>query len=126
MATIYCPECGGEVPENETICPACGFDLDKYEEKTEGDEFSELLDAANKRLSEENSAASPDNNAKETESSLPTGAKKVSAETLKQVQILPPNLRTILMTKKPRQTRRKLIKQKRSEKKAHPALLSHS
>lgn len=84
MATIYCPECGGEVPENETICPACGFDLDKYEEKTEGDEFSELLDAANKRLSEENSAASPDNNAKETESSLPTGAKKVSAETLKQ------------------------------------------
>lgn len=83
MAKIYCPECGGEVPENETVCPACGFDLDKYEEKSEGDEFNELLDAANKRLSEESSATS-DNPPASAEAALPTGAKKVSAESLKQ------------------------------------------
>lgn len=84
MATIYCPECGGEVPENETICPACGFDLDKYEEKTDGDEFNELLDAANKRLSEEGSASSSNTASADPEPALPTGAKKVSVETLKQ------------------------------------------
>lgn len=84
MATIYCPECGGEVPENETICPACGFDLDKYEEKTEGDEFSELLDAANKRLSEENSSDSAEKSTDGTAPELPAGVKKVSVESLKQ------------------------------------------
>ncbi len=84
MSTIYCPECGGEVPEKETVCPACGFDLDKYEEKEEGDEFNELLDAANKRLSEESSAASSDTDLTPPEAALPTGAKKVSLDSLKQ------------------------------------------
>lgn len=83
MAAIYCPECGGEVPEKETVCPSCGFDLDKYEEETEGDEFSELLDAANKRLSEESSSDSAEKSSDETASDLPAGAKKVSVESLK-------------------------------------------
>lgn len=84
LATIYCPECGGEVPDKETVCPACGFDLDKYEENAEGDEFSELLDAANKRLSEENLSDSAEKTVSDAAADIPAGAKKVSVESLKQ------------------------------------------
>ena len=82
VATIYCPQCGGEIPEKETICPSCGFDLDTYEEKEAGDqqteEFNEILDAANKRLSEEN-AANPSSKNEEPSAELPEGAKKVAS-----------------------------------------------
>lgn len=84
MATIYCPQCGGEIPEKETICPSCGFDLDTYEEKgadeqQQTEEFNEILDAANKRLSEENAANPLPKNEDDAAAELPEGAKKVSS-----------------------------------------------
>ena len=51
MAVIYCPDCDSEIPENETICPSCGFDLATFD--TEDDEFNDLLSAANDKLNEE-------------------------------------------------------------------------
>ncbi len=51
MAVIYCPDCDSEIPENETICPSCGFDLATFD--TEEEEFNDLLSAANMKLSEE-------------------------------------------------------------------------
>ncbi len=53
MAVIYCPECDSEIPENETICPSCGFNLDTYDENEDDSEFNALLNAANKKLNEE-------------------------------------------------------------------------
>lgn len=84
VATIYCPQCGGEIPEKETICPSCGFDLDTYEEKgadeqQQTEEFNEILDAANKRLSEENAANPLPKNEDDAAAELPEGAKKVSS-----------------------------------------------
>ncbi len=84
VATIYCPQCGGEIPEKETICPSCGFDLDTYEEKDadeqQTEEFNEILDAANKRLSEENASNPSAKTDDEPISELPEGAKKVTAD----------------------------------------------
>ncbi len=51
MAVIYCPDCDSEIPENETICPSCGFDLATFD--TEEEEFNDLLSAANMKLNEE-------------------------------------------------------------------------
>lgn len=52
MAVIYCPKCDSEIPENVTICPSCGFDIDTYDEDDAGSsEFNALLNAANKKLS---------------------------------------------------------------------------
>lgn len=52
MAIIYCPKCDSEIPENVTICPSCGFDIDTYDEDDTGSsEFNALLNAANKKLS---------------------------------------------------------------------------
>ena len=83
VATIYCPQCGGEIPEKETICPSCGFDLDTYEEKEadeqQTEEFNEILDAANKRLSEENAANPSQKKEDDTTAELPEGAKKVTS-----------------------------------------------
>lgn len=82
MATIYCPQCGGEIPEKETICPSCGFNLDTYEENEadeQSEEFNELLDAANKRLSEENAANPTAKSVEEVSAELPAGAKKVTS-----------------------------------------------
>ena len=53
MAIIYCPQCDSEIPDNETICPSCGFNLDEYDESETDKEFNALLNAANKKLSEE-------------------------------------------------------------------------
>ncbi len=53
MAVIYCPECDSEIPENEIICPSCGFNLDTYDEGGDDSEFNALLNAANKKLNEE-------------------------------------------------------------------------
>jgi len=82
VATIYCPQCGGEIPEKETICPSCGFNLDTYEENEadeQSEEFNELLDAANKRLSEENAANPSAKTVEESSAELPAGAKKVTS-----------------------------------------------
>lgn len=51
MAVIYCPDCDSEIPENETVCPSCGFDLATFD--AEEEEFNDLLSAANMKLSEE-------------------------------------------------------------------------
>ena len=51
MAVIYCPDCDSEIPENETICPSCGFDLSTFD--VEEEEFNDLLSEANMKLSEE-------------------------------------------------------------------------
>lgn len=51
MAVIYCPDCDSEIPENETICPSCGFDLATFD--VEEEEFNDLLSEANMKLSEE-------------------------------------------------------------------------
>lgn len=51
MAVIYCPDCDSEIPENETICPSCGFDLSTFD--VEEEEFNDLLSAANMKLNEE-------------------------------------------------------------------------
>ena len=56
MAVIYCPDCDSEIPENETICPSCGFDLASFD--VEEEEFNELLSEANMKLSEEAEASS--------------------------------------------------------------------
>lgn len=54
MAVIYCPQCDSEIPENEAICPSCGFNLDTYDEnEEENEQFNALLNAANKKLSED-------------------------------------------------------------------------
>lgn len=52
MPEIYCPQCGNLIPEGQTVCPGCGFDLAEYDEEAQ-EEFNELLNAANKKLSEE-------------------------------------------------------------------------
>ncbi len=56
MAVIYCPDCDSEIPENETVCPSCGFDLASFD--AEEEEFNDLLSAANMKLSEEAEASS--------------------------------------------------------------------
>lgn len=56
MAVIYCPDCDSEIPENETVCPSCGFDLATFD--AEEEEFNDLLNAANMKLSEEAEEAS--------------------------------------------------------------------
>lgn len=53
MAVIYCPQCDCEIPETVAICPSCGFNLDTYDEDGSNTEFNALLNAANKKLSEE-------------------------------------------------------------------------
>lgn len=58
MAIIYCPQCDSEIPENTTICPSCGFNLDNYDEEGGDEEFNALLNAANKKLSSDNAPAS--------------------------------------------------------------------
>ena len=60
MAVIYCPDCDSEIPENETVCPSCGFDLATFDEEEE--EFKDLLNAANMKLSEEAEAEHSDDN----------------------------------------------------------------
>lgn len=56
MAVIYCPNCDSEIPENVTICPSCGFNLDTYDEEEETNtEFNALLNAANKKLNDDQS-----------------------------------------------------------------------
>lgn len=59
MAVIYCPDCDSEIPENETICPSCGFDLASFD--VEEEEFNDLLSAANMKLSEEAETAPAEN-----------------------------------------------------------------
>lgn len=59
MAVIYCPDCDSEIPENETICPSCGFDLAMFDEEDE--EFNDLLSEANMKLSEESEASTDEN-----------------------------------------------------------------
>lgn len=54
MAIIYCPQCDNEIPENTTVCPSCGFNLDSYDEGGGDEEFNALLNAANKKLSSDN------------------------------------------------------------------------
>ena len=68
MAVIYCPDCDSEIPENETVCPSCGFDLATFDEEEE--EFNDLLNAANMKLSEEAEA--------ETEHSGDNDSKNIS------------------------------------------------
>lgn len=54
MAVIYCPQCDSEIPKDTAMCPSCGFNLDTYVDEDETDsEFNALLNAANKKLSEE-------------------------------------------------------------------------
>jgi len=60
MAVIYCPDCDSEIPENETVCPSCGFDLASFD--AEEEEFNDLLSAANMKLSEEAESASLEEN----------------------------------------------------------------
>lgn len=60
MAVIYCPDCDSEIPENETICPSCGFDLATFD--AEEEEFNDLLSEANMKLSEEAETSSAENN----------------------------------------------------------------
>ena len=64
MAVIYCPDCDSEIPENETVCPSCGFDLAMFdvEEEENDDEFNDLLNAANMKLSEEGTEPSSGSN----------------------------------------------------------------
>ncbi len=57
MAIIYCPQCDSEIPESTTICPSCGFNLDSYDEEGGDEEFNALLNAANKKLSSDNTSA---------------------------------------------------------------------
>lgn len=58
MAVIYCPQCDSEIPENVAICPSCGFNLDTYDEsEEENEQFNTLLNAANKKLSEDSTAS---------------------------------------------------------------------
>lgn len=59
MAVIYCPDCDSEIPENETVCPSCGFDLATFD--VEEEEFNGLLSAANMKLSEEAEEAPEEN-----------------------------------------------------------------
>ena len=60
MAVIYCPDCDSKIPENETICPSCGFDLATFD--AEEEEFNDLLSEANMKLSEEAETSSAGNN----------------------------------------------------------------
>lgn len=54
MAVIYCPQCDSEIPKDTAVCPSCGFNLDSYIDEDDTDnEFNALLNAANKKLSEE-------------------------------------------------------------------------
>ena len=51
MAVIYCPDCDSEIPENETVCPSCGFDLATFDEEEE--EFMEEEDVEDEEFLEE-------------------------------------------------------------------------
>ncbi len=79
MAIIYCPQCDSEIPDNETICPSCGFNLDDYDESETDKEFNALLNAANKKLSEENE--------EEEEEEEETGEPAASGGAISQSQI---------------------------------------
>ncbi len=52
MPELYCPQCGSLIPEGQAVCPNCAFDLAAYDQEAEN-EFNALLNAANKKLSEE-------------------------------------------------------------------------
>ena len=60
MAVIYCPQCDSEIPESVAICPSCGFNLDTYDEEEQNEQFNSLLNAANKKLSEDNGEPVPE------------------------------------------------------------------
>ncbi|MBQ8411450.1 MAG: hypothetical protein IJX15_06975 [Ruminiclostridium sp.] len=60
MAVIYCPQCDSEIPEKVAICPSCGFNLDTYDEEEQDEQFNSLLNAANKKLSEDNGEPAPE------------------------------------------------------------------